>query len=287
MFRTRFRTLVALSAVLALGFLVGPRTLQADHAWGGYHWARLTNPLSLSIGDNVTNAWDSFLATAESDWDNGAAAFGLPDVLALNLVPGATSPRTCKPLAGTIQVCNAAYGLNGWLGVAQIWADGSGHISQATTKINDSYFALAQYNNIATKRFVMCQEVGHTFGLDHQDEDFDNPNLGSCMDYTSLPGGGGDQLSNEHPNYHDFEELALIYNHFDTPTGGGGGGGGGNGRGRSGAFGIREIFPAVPGQSPDATPGDWGTLMRANRGLAVYELDLGGGRRLVTFVIWS
>jgi hypothetical protein len=40
----------------------------------------------------------------------------------------------------------------------------------------------------------MCQEVGHTFGLDHQDENFNNTNLGTCMDYTNDPS------TNQHPN---------------------------------------------------------------------------------------
>ncbi len=35
----------------------------------------------------------------------------------------------------------------------------------------------------------MCQEIGHDFGLDHQDENFNNPNLGTCMDYTNDPLG--------------------------------------------------------------------------------------------------
>ena len=58
----------------------------------------------------------------------------------------------------------------------------------------------------------MCQEVGHTLGLDHQDENFDNPNLGTCMDYTSDPG------TNQHPNQHDYDELEAIYAHLDTTT---------------------------------------------------------------------
>ena len=57
----------------------------------------------------------------------------------------------------------------------------------------------------------MCQEIAHDFGLDHQDENFDNPNLGSCMDYTSDPDG---PPSNEHPNSHDFQQIAAIYSHW-------------------------------------------------------------------------
>jgi hypothetical protein len=50
----------------------------------------------------------------------------------------------------------------------------------------------------------MCQEVGHTLGLDHQDDVFDNPTLGTCMDYTSDPS------TSQHPNRHDYEELELL-----------------------------------------------------------------------------
>jgi hypothetical protein len=52
----------------------------------------------------------------------------------------------------------------------------------------------------------MCQEVGHTVGLDHQDTSLDNPNLGTCMDYTSNPLGPPD---NEHPKKHDYDELVT------------------------------------------------------------------------------
>jgi hypothetical protein len=50
----------------------------------------------------------------------------------------------------------------------------------------------------------MCQEVGHTLGLDHQDDVFDNPTLRTCMDYTSDPS------TSQHPNRHDYEELELL-----------------------------------------------------------------------------
>jgi hypothetical protein len=72
---------------------------------------------------------------------------------------------------------NSRYGQNGWLGLAQIWVSGN-HITQATTKVNETYFNMPQYDTPAWRRLVMCQEVAHDFGLDHQDETFDNPNLG-------------------------------------------------------------------------------------------------------------
>ena len=120
-------------------------------------------------------------------------------------------PRRCRPTAGRVEVCNGTYGVNGWLGIAQIWIAG-GHITQGAVKLNDSYFNMSAYNTPAWKNLVMCQEVGHTFGLDHQDEAFDNPNLGTCMNYTSNPS------TNQHPNDHDYEELEIIYSHLDAGT---------------------------------------------------------------------
>ena len=53
-------------------------------------------------------------------------------------------------------------------------------------EVNDTYFNTAKYNTPVWRNLVMCQEVGHTLGLDHQDEIFDNVNLGTCMDYTNI-----------------------------------------------------------------------------------------------------
>ncbi|MER3404496.1 MAG: hypothetical protein C4289_04465, partial [Chloroflexota bacterium] len=180
---------------------------EASHSWGGYHWARTSNPFTLMLGDNVSSTWDPYLGEASSDWSQSS-------VLDTTVVPGSTDPRRCRPTAGRVEVCNAKYGYTGWLGVAQIWVSGS-HITQATVKLNDTYFNLSAYNTPAWRRLVMCQEVGHTFGLDHQDENFSNPNLGTCMDYTNDPDG---PPSNEHPNQHDYDQLALIYSHLDSTT---------------------------------------------------------------------
>jgi hypothetical protein len=131
----------------------------------------------------------------------------------------------------------------------------------------------------------MCQEIAHDFGLDHQDEAFDNENLGTCMDYTDDPDGSvNDQLSNEHPNDHDFEELEEIYNHIDST----GGGGGGNGRGRGAGAGVRDIFPTPADQRDEFdAPYQWGRVLRSNARGALFDADLGNGNHLFTFVIWA
>jgi hypothetical protein len=76
---------------------------------------------------------------------------------------------------GTVEVCNYNYGDTGWLGLTQIWIyRGGSHIAQGVVELNDYYFSGAggasyQYNNSAEQQHVVCQEVGHTFGLDHRD----------------------------------------------------------------------------------------------------------------------
>ena len=201
------RHLIAVG-VVALAAAALAATASANHAWGKYHWARTSNPFTLQLGNNLSGGWGSYLSTASSDWTASA-------VLDTTIVRGNTTGATCAPTLGRIEVCNAAYGANGWLGIAQIWTTRGAHIAQATTKVNDTYFAQAKYNTPSWRQLVMCQEVAHDFGLDHQDENFDNPNLGTCMDYTSSPDG---PPSNLHPNAHDYQELEIIYSHLDRFT---------------------------------------------------------------------
>lgn len=174
------------------------------HSWGLYHWETVSLPVSLNLGNNFDSNWTYLLYMISNDWN-------VSTVIQTNVV-GGTSNRNCKATDGKIEICNGQYGMNGWLGIASIWVNSTNHIVKATTKLNDSYFDLPQYSGESWKRFVLCQEVGHNFGLSHQDEDFDNPNLGSCMDYTRFP------ESNVSPNEHDYDQLMLIYNHTETPN---------------------------------------------------------------------
>jgi len=76
----------------------------------------------------------------------------------------------------------------------------------------------------------MCQEVGHAFGLGHVNENFNDTNTGSCMDYTGNPvGNEDDSQDNTTTNQHDFEQLESIYGHSDDSGDDGGDSGGGGG----------------------------------------------------------
>jgi len=264
--KAQFRALFA--GVLVAS--VSAATLYANHSWGDYHWARTSNPFTLKTGDNVSSQWDAYLDEAIVDWSLAAE-------LDLTKVPGGVSnPRNCRPTAGRIEVCNSRYGQTGWLGIAQIWVTGGTHITQAVTKLNDTYFNTATYNTPAWRRLVTCQEIAHDFGLDHQDEKFDNPNLGSCMDYTNAPAGGGSYgPGNEHPNDHDFEQISEIYAHLDSTS---------------------TIGAALPNGAPAAMnqigldgPAQWGRLVSSTRNgrSQTYELDFGRGHKVITHVFWA
>jgi len=239
--------------------------VSASHSWGGYHWARTANPFTLRLGDNVSSAWDSYLTTASADWTASS-------VLDTTVVAG-QGGKSCRATAGRVEVCNKKYGNNGWLGIAQIWITGGEHITQGITKMNDTYFNTSRYNTPAWKRMVMCQEVGHTLGLDHQDEAFDNPNMGTCMDYTGDPDG---PPSNEHPNAHDYEELEAIYAHTDGFTT----------VSASTAQIARHLGQLAANGNLDS-PGEWGRSVKDNGKVAVFERDFGFGNKLTTFVVWA
>lgn len=187
----------------------------ASHSWGGYHWARTSNPFTMKIHDNLSANWEPYLQEAVNDW-NQSNVFDFQILWQSEL----TSDRKCGSTAGQIEICNTTYGNNGWLGIAGISVSG-GHITKGYTKLNDTYFNQAQYNTPAWRRMVTCQEIAHDMGLAHQDETFNNTNLGSCMDYTNDPDGGAggassNDPSNEHPNSHDFQQLSSIYSHTDS-----------------------------------------------------------------------
>jgi hypothetical protein len=263
--------LVGATLAVVLAIVAYSPAAQANHSWNGFHWARTSNPFTLKLGDNVSSAWDSYLQTTSSDWSKSS-------VLDTTKVAGGTTRSSCQPTDGRVEVCNYTYGKNGWLGVAQVWVSGS-HIVQGTTKVNDTYFNTARYNTPAWRRLVMCQEVGHTLGLDHQDETRDNRNLGSCMDYTNDPDGGAGGASatdpsNEHPNQHDYNQLVTIYSHTDLRT-------------TVGSTSAASTLPPAANQGAFNRRDEWGRKIRESRNeqVALYVRDFSGGAKLFTWVI--
>ena len=270
----------AAAAAVCAAALAAPAL--ANHRWSTYHWNRPSGEVTVPVGDNVTSAWDSYLQVAVNG-GGGKPGWNDSQYIQSPLVAGTTIAKNCKAVPGTIQVCNSRYGQTGWLGIASIWLS-NGHISQGTTKLNDTYFVSGSYNQPKWRRMVTCQEVGHDYGLGHVNENFDDPNTGSCMDYSNAPGRNDGAGTNEYPNTHDFDELKTIYtDHADSAAAT-------NFAQRSPGQAVPEGVAAglgdgIPGDSPAA----WGRAVhRDGAGRPdIFEQDLGNGNKKITHVFWA
>ena len=264
---TRLRLIVAfivvfvLSVVLALSAFSS--TAEATHSWSGYHWGHTASSINLQLDDNLsTTAWKTHLknassSTTKNDWSDSTVLD--------TKIAASTNTKQCSATSGRVEVCNARYGYTGWIGLASIWTS-SGHIVQGTAKMNDSY-----YMNSYTKQQVMCQEVGHTFGLGHQDTSRSST-FDSCMTYDK-PTATTDQW----PDTHDYDQLESIYNaHTDS----------------SNTFSSTSTASKLPAQARAVDPSDpsqRGQLVSRspNGRVEIYERDLGQENKVITRVIRS
>ena len=261
----RLATASGVAAALTFGTV-----LVADHSWGNYHWARTTPSFTLTIVNSTTSDWDQYVSRATVDWSGSSV---------LNMVEDRSGSiddrdrRQCRGPQGAVRICNLAYGFNGWLGIAGISIDSSGHIVTGYTKLNDSYFSTSTYDRDDWKQSVACQELGHNIGLDHQDEDFDNVSLSSCMDYQDPP--------YKYPNAHDYDQLETIYRHLDSYNSYSGGS---TGDGTCNAPPGKGCNKANVPQDP---PGNaWGiSLGRKGQKEKFLRIDPDGTRH-ITFVTW-
>jgi hypothetical protein len=75
-------------------------------------------------------------------------------------------------------------------------------VISSVAKMNEYYLNNADF---AHRRFTMCHEIGHGFGLPHTDENPYNADLGNCMDYTDDP------KQNLLPGDVNFQKLNEVY----------------------------------------------------------------------------
>lgn len=204
-------------------FLLSAAAALANNTWNGYHWPDGADPhdgsISLTLVDDL-NEYGTEYGDVVDDWDSGSNGGNGP--LSLSSSPGGVRPIACNnvatgaagdAIAGTIHVCNDSYGRNGWLGLARIWVAPNGHIDASVALMNDSYMLEdPTYAVPNAAQHVLCQEIGHTFGLDHQG----SPKKQSCMNSR----WGLTDPNFVGPNQHDYDTLDEIYGSGSADDGG-------------------------------------------------------------------
>ena len=251
--RGRFRNgprgtlILVLFTLLVGGGMAMPAN--AGHSWAGIHWEREDNPFTLKLGNNVNGIYNRLLNRVAGDWRRSNA-------VRVRVVGGKTNPRNCRATPGRVEVCNARYGNTGWLGIASVYVDGK-HIRRASVLMNDTYFDSRDYDSNVARRHVLCQEIGHTLGLDHYRGQ-------SCMDDRR----GLFQRAFIRPSRHDYDQLKRIYRHTDNRTTVG-----------SLETDGTEVFISEDEDAPFAA-------VAASGGADVIIEDLGGGHSRLTYVTW-
>lgn len=162
--------IIGLLALLGLAF----------NSWSGYHWP--TGDRDPAVKDRTKSSLYD-VAAGVDEW----AALGTP------IQPVNSSGK------GSITVKEASNTF--WLGLARIFIEGD-HITKGEVLLNTRL--LANYGPAAADH-VLCQELGHVLGLDHN-----RVALDTCMNDNASLG------SATSPNSHDAETLGIVYAHDDA-----------------------------------------------------------------------
>mmetsp|Transcript_35458 Transcript_35458/g.72515 ORF Transcript_35458/g.72515 Transcript_35458/m.72515 type:complete len:289 (-) Transcript_35458:117-983(-) len=137
--------------------------------------------LQLTLVNSLSADWQEEFEVAVADWS-------MSDALTLDVVVEPVddawdNDKKCKRQDDKMVVCNGNFGDTGWVGINENEVMG-GRIISSVAKMNEYYLNKADFDH---RRFTMCHEIGHGFGLPHTDENPYNKNLNDCLDYTDNP----------------------------------------------------------------------------------------------------
>lgn len=204
--RNTNRVIGIITAIAALGCSSEDTTRlgesqQAFHSWNGYHWK--SDSLSPTVADKTRSSLYDVPGSV-ADWSTVAS----------NLDPVMSLKKS-----GKVTV-SEGFSLD-WLGLAQVWLE-DGHIVKGAVKLNTTFL---EPRGAHVAQHVLCQELGHVWGLDHNRFDLDTC-MNDCGDATTQDEWEACLAapSSDTPNAHDYEELSNIYGHGDPGAEGSGGG---------------------------------------------------------------
>jgi len=131
--------------------------------------------LHLTLRNALDDTWQDEFEYAVADWQESDALVLTAEKVEVD--------HDCGRVDGVMVVCNANFGATGWVGINENEIK-RGVIVSSVAKMNEYYLLNAEYDH---RRYTMCHELGHGFGLPHTDENPYNENLGNCLDYTDDP----------------------------------------------------------------------------------------------------
>jgi hypothetical protein len=219
-------------------------------------WGTRGTGLRVNIINSMSSDWHDLLEEVIGDW-SAAPSLRLP-------MSEQESPD-CAHMKGHIRVCNGEYGDTGWLGINEVifyeYNGGQDNvIVSSVAMINEDYFK--EDSNAEKRRYVLCHEVGHGFGLPHR------TSTGTCLIATTKQ-----YSKNLTPDSTDFEMLESFYGVFndgDSPSR--------NMRGASHRIGEEII-------SKSHLDAQKGRLLYNSTHAEVYANELGDGLKSVSFLL--
>jgi len=149
--------------------------------------------LHLTLRNALDDTWQDEFEYAVADWQESDALVLTAEKVEVD--------HDCGRVDGVMVVCNANFGATGWVGINENEIK-RGVIVSSVAKMNEYYLLNAEYDQ---RRYTMCHELGHGFGLPHTDENPYNANLGDCLDYTDDPD------ENLYPGEVNMRKLSNMY----------------------------------------------------------------------------
>ena len=166
------------------------------YAWRSQYASR---GLHLTVLDALSDDWKPQFDLALSEWDNG-----IPDALSLT-TKKVSHDLECFPKTGFIKVCNVDMGNNGYDSITETFLKNN-KIIWSVSKINDYYM---KNENADRKQYVMCHELGRSFGFLNKNNNSSDINTQTCMDVTE------EYSSHRSPGISQFSMLAKVYGIVD------------------------------------------------------------------------